>query len=304
MARNICVFKYLLFACLLCISVVVKAQYTYGTTGLLNMPTADMQRDKTFMFGGSYLEKHTSTARWFYDTWNYYINVTIFPWLEVSYNMVLHKAVEKDLGTHSSGYWVPDTYGKFVNQDRQFCVRLRLWKEGWWRPWTPQLVIGSDDISSHSWGKTGNRFAIEDLSGNSFNNRYYLAITKHFEFANIGMLGAHFSYLYNRRSDYPLNGVAIGTNFRFDLKDEGSVWMKVLNGLNLMAEAYPADGRGYLYKDRFEPQIHLDRGVSIGKYDINVGASYSIWKDRINFIGEFYGCKDFSGGVQFKIMLK
>lgn len=30
----------------------VHAQFTYGTTGLLNMPTADMQRDKTFMFGG------------------------------------------------------------------------------------------------------------------------------------------------------------------------------------------------------------------------------------------------------------
>lgn len=27
------------------------AQFTTGTTGLLNMPTAEMQRDKTFMFG-------------------------------------------------------------------------------------------------------------------------------------------------------------------------------------------------------------------------------------------------------------
>lgn len=35
----------------------VHAQFTYGTTGLLNMPTADMQRDKTFMFGGGFLEK-------------------------------------------------------------------------------------------------------------------------------------------------------------------------------------------------------------------------------------------------------
>ena len=26
------------------------AQFTTGTTGLLNMPTAEMQRDKTFMF--------------------------------------------------------------------------------------------------------------------------------------------------------------------------------------------------------------------------------------------------------------
>lgn len=41
----------------------VHAQFTYGTTGLLNMPTADMQRDKTFMFGGGFLEKHATPAR-------------------------------------------------------------------------------------------------------------------------------------------------------------------------------------------------------------------------------------------------
>ena len=31
------------------------AQINYGTTGLMNMPTADMQRDKTFMAGGNWL---------------------------------------------------------------------------------------------------------------------------------------------------------------------------------------------------------------------------------------------------------
>ena len=63
----------------------VHAQFTYGTTGLLNMPTADMQRDKTFMFGGGFLEKHATPARWTYNTFNYYLDITIFPWLEVSY---------------------------------------------------------------------------------------------------------------------------------------------------------------------------------------------------------------------------
>ena len=38
------------------------AQFTTGTTGLLNMPTAEMQRDKTFMFGGGFLEKHAPPA--------------------------------------------------------------------------------------------------------------------------------------------------------------------------------------------------------------------------------------------------
>ena len=30
-------------------TIYADAQINYGTTGLMNMPTADMQRDKTFM---------------------------------------------------------------------------------------------------------------------------------------------------------------------------------------------------------------------------------------------------------------
>lgn len=72
------------------------AQFTTGTTGLLNMPTAEMQRDKTFMFGGGFLERHATPARWTYNTLNYYINITLFPWLEVAYDCTLHKAMECD----------------------------------------------------------------------------------------------------------------------------------------------------------------------------------------------------------------
>lgn len=57
----------------------VHAQFTYGTTGLLNMPTADMQRDKTFMFGGGFLEKHATPARWTYNTFNYYLTSLFSP---------------------------------------------------------------------------------------------------------------------------------------------------------------------------------------------------------------------------------
>ena len=38
--------------CFMLLGLSAMAQFTYGTTGLLHMPTADMQRDKTFMFGG------------------------------------------------------------------------------------------------------------------------------------------------------------------------------------------------------------------------------------------------------------
>ena len=98
----------------------VTAQINYGTTGLMNLPTADMQRDKTFMAGGNWLNHHATVPRWWYDTWNYYINITIFPWLEAGYLCTGHKAVPTDYG-NNSGYWVPSTYGKFTNQDR--CSR-------------------------------------------------------------------------------------------------------------------------------------------------------------------------------------
>lgn len=283
--------------------VYATAQYTYGTTGLLNMPTADMQEDKTFLFGGGYLEKHASTGRWFYDTYNYYVNITIFPWMEFAYTLNLHKALKNDpaLGP----YWVPSTYGKFVNQDRSFQVRFRLWKEGWWKWWTPQIVVGSNDVVGDSW-HGGSLSNTEYFRGNNFLNRYYIAATKHFDFMNIGELGAHLSWVANKRLEYKLNGLCVGANFRFKLKEDGSLWKKAINGLNLMAEAYPANGQGMYYKAQLDKEDYktYDRGVHVGKYDINIGACYSIWKDRINLYGELYGCKDFSGGLQFKVHLK
>lgn len=285
----------ILFTFIVCIT---KAQFTYGTTGLLNMPTADMQKDKTFLFGGGFLEKHASSGRWFYDTYNYYINITFFPWMEFAYTCVLHKAVPQE------SLWVPYTYGKFVNQDRNFHIRFRLWKEGWWKWWTPQIVIGGNDALNNSWAK-GSKWKPITSDYNGYNNRYYIAATKHFNFINIGELGTHLSWVYNKRSEYKLNGLCIGTNFRFKLEENGSFWNKAANGLNLMVEGYPANGQGVrntaLYNGA-SPK-NYDRGVHFGKYDINIGACYSFWKDHINLYGELYGCKDFSGGVQFKVVL-
>ena len=282
----------------------MHGQFTYGTTGLLNMPTADMQNDKTVMFGAAYIEKHASSGRWFYNTFQYYINITILPWMEFAYSCPLHKAVPNDPAL-AGGYWVSSTYGKFVNQDRNFHIRLRLWKEGWWKWWTPQVVIGGNDAINNSWAG-GSRWKPISSKTNGFNNQYYIAITKHFQFSELGNIGTHITWIYNERPEYKLNGLCIGTNFRFKLKEDGSSWKKAINGLNLIAEAYPANGQGMYYKAQLDGKDYrtYDRGVHIDKYDINIGACYSFWKDRINLYGELYGCKDFSGGLQFKIHLK
>ncbi len=268
--------KRLLFiGCIICCCLKLKAQYVYGTTGLLHIPTADMQQDKTFLFGASYLNIAATPKHWNYHTFNYYINITFFPWLEIGYTCTLHKAV------HGNKYFPEYVWGKYCNQDRQFSGRIRLWKEGWWKEWTPQIVAGANDPSTNDMLGNPNKdeYGITGVGslGNGHWNRYYIAATKHFDFKSFGNLGIHAAYVYNKRLDYPLNGPCIGANFQFNLPEENT-WKKAVNGLNLMAE----------YDSR----------------TINVGASYSIWKDHINLIAEMTECKHFSGGVFFKVHLK
>ena len=243
----------------------VRAQFTYGTTGLLHMPTADMQRDKTFMLGGSYLNEHATPSRWNFDTWNYNLNITILPWLEISYTCTLFTA--ESLGLDDWGY------SGYTNQDRNFAVRLRAWKEGWWKDWTPQIVVGINDLTTGSGGDYTN-MAVEG-NGNGYFNRYYIAATKHLEW--FGKWGIHAAYLYNNREKDKLNGPAIGVDYQFALSGT-EFWQKAVNGLNLMAE----------YDSKF----------------VNVGAKYTIWKDHINIITELRECRYPSVGVFFKVHLK
>lgn len=271
-----------------------EAQINYGITGMMNMPTADMQRDKTFMFGGNWLNHHTTVPRWWYDTWNYYIDITIFPWLEVGYLCTGHKAVPTDYGNRS-GYWVPSNYGKFINQDRSFHFRFRVWKEGWWKVWSPQIVIGANDAVGDSWN--GGSLSVQSGQNysNGFWNRYYLAITKHFCLEDIGTFGTHISWIYSGRFDNRLNNPAVGLNFRFGLKKNGLLMNKLINGINLMAEVVPG------YTDVKE-DLTFDPAAS--KYQLNLGVEYSFWKDCINAVLELDRCQYISGGIVFKVHLK
>ncbi|MDO4949105.1 MAG: YjbH domain-containing protein [Bacteroidales bacterium] len=184
-----------------CLSQSAFAQFPYGTTGLLHAPSADMQAYKTVMLGGSYLHKNATPPKWYYETYNYYVNATLFPWLEVAYTMTLFK------GYALKG--LKNTGSKYTNQDRHFDVRLRLWKEGWWREWTPQIVLGADDP-----GTSAGSTSIEKVGekGNGYWNRYYLAMTKHLYWG--GNWGLHVGYAYNKREDNPINRPTAGVNYQ------------------------------------------------------------------------------------------
>lgn len=253
----------------------VYSQAFTGTTGLIYMPTADMQKDKTFLFGGNYLNTHHLSTHFqskeVNHTWNYYINITFFPWLEIGYTCTLVHA------DHGSTYFPEVVWGKFANQDRAFNGRLRLWKEKWWKSWTPQIVFGIDDAGSHE-AYGGGEIISNGKHTNNYGTKYYLAASKHLEFTGLGELGMHLAYIHSKAKGIPkYSRPAAGVNFRFSLIGE-EFYQKALNGLNLMAE----------YDAR----------------TVNLGFNYAIWKDRINLLCAWNECKHFSGGIHFKICLK
>lgn len=181
-----------------CLSLSVSAQFTYGTTGLLHAPSAEMQRDKTFIIGGNFLNKELTPPTWYYHTYNYFLSVTIFPWMEIAYTCTLFKAEALGLG--------PYGYTGFTNQDRYFSLRLRALKEGQFWEYMPAVVVGTSDPFTSS----GSEFSPTD--GNGYYSRFFIAATKHLPIGK-EEIGVHLSYLYNDRKEYKLNGVAAGITY-------------------------------------------------------------------------------------------
>ena len=246
--------------CLLLGALPCKAQMTCGVTGLLHMPSADMQRDGTLMIGGNFLDKHNLPSQWWWghDTFNYFLNVTFLDRLELAYVCTLVK------GKPENSFWPEVTWGKFVNQDRHFAARFQVFKEGEWWKHMPAVVLGVSDPT------TGGSFEYTSLAvegaGNGYFNRMYLAMTKHFD-VRVGELGVHAAWLYNRRTDYPLNGPAVGVNF----------------------------------KPAFHKELNL-----IAEYDsktVNVGFTYSMWSDHFNLLFELQDGKYVSAGLVYKVNL-
>lgn len=239
------------------------AQLTDGMTGLLHMVTAEVQRDATFMLGGNMLHKKNIPSKgWWgnYNTYNYYLNMTFLDRIEISYICTLVQ------GKPGSFHWPEQTWGKFVNQDRHFAGKIQLLKEGEWWKYMPALAVGVSDPTTGG----GPDYLSMNVGGseNGFFNRCFVAMSKHLNIKNVGELGVHATYLYNKRTDYPLNGVALGLNFRPDFH----------KNLNIIVE-------------------HDTK-------TLNVGAIYSLWADHFNFLFELQEGKYISCGLVYKVNLK
>lgn len=177
-----------------------RAQQYTGTTGLLHVPSAEMESAGTARIGAHFLNRELTPAAFTYNgkyhTASYYLNLTPFPWIELAYTCTLLREEHKDGGTGLTG------------QDRYFSVKIRPLKEGrWW----PSVAIGSND--PYGSGYKGMLQVSADSKSQYFCN-YYVAAAKHVGF-KAGELGVHAAYR-RFKQDYngKWNGVVGGLTFR------------------------------------------------------------------------------------------
>jgi len=157
------------------VSLVSNAQTLTGTTGLLNIPSADKQADGTFMVGGNYLPKINQPVLG-YNTGNYYLNLTFLPFLEIAFKSTLLKI---------------KSTGRYTNQDRSISIRIQLMKE---KEYIPAVTIGGHDLEISS-SKSLKYYTYQSTSNHYF-GATYIVLTKHFD-VNKTIIGATSGYGLN-----------------------------------------------------------------------------------------------------------
>ncbi len=168
-----------------------NAQHTAGTSGLLNTPSADFNPDGTFSLGINYLPETVTPDRFDYPTGNFFVNITYFSFLEISFRSTLQR--------------VPQNGNKMTNQDRSLSLRLRAIKES---RHIPAIVIGTNDILTSKFLT----FTDNERQDNQFFASVYGVATKNLPI-NDNTIGLTIGYEYATNRMPQFTGVLAG--FRF-----------------------------------------------------------------------------------------
>ena len=129
-----------------------------------------------------------------YDSFNHYLAITPFSWIELAYVCTLQKGHKNVDPTLPVGYYFKDRY---------FAVKLRPLKEG--KYW-PAVAIGVQDPS--------NSVSYEEGKDYTYVKNYYIAATKHWRPGG-HELGFHLTYRhYNSEDNRKWNGVVGGVTYR------------------------------------------------------------------------------------------
>ena len=177
----------------------VQAQQYTGISGLSHIPSGEMNHEGDAFIGAHFLNKAMTPDTGFlyqgekYNTFDYYVALTPFSWLEMSY-VCTERIYRKD------------DQGNIVNwsKDRYASVKIRPLKEGRYHP---AVAIGCNDVWTSA-------FFPDHHEVQLYFQNFYVAATKHFKFKGneLGLTVAyrHFYRGYNSK----WNGVVGGITFR------------------------------------------------------------------------------------------
>jgi hypothetical protein len=141
-----------------------EAQSLTGVTGLLNAPSANMQKDGTFYMGANYLNRNYINAygKGRYNCLIYYFDLTFLPFLEINFRNT--RMLDNPDHSHTV--------------DRMLSVRLQVLKE---RKYWPSIVLGANDLLTRA------------TKGNQYFGAVYAVATKNF-LVKKNEIGATFGY--------------------------------------------------------------------------------------------------------------
>lgn len=173
-------------------------QYT-GISGLVHIPSAEMHHEGDAFIGAHFLNKQMMPDTGFlyqgekYNTFDYYLAITPFSWLELSY--VCTERIRSK-----------DQQGNIVkwSKDRYASIKIQPLKEG---KYHPSVAIGGNDVWTSAY--------FEDKPDVQlyFTNCYIVA-TKHFSFSG-NELGVTLGYRhYFRDYNDKWDGIVGGITFR------------------------------------------------------------------------------------------
>ena len=199
-----------------------RAQQYTGMSGLIHVPTADMDDAGEARIGAHFLNKTFTPDKGFdyegrYHTLSHYLSITPFRWLEVGYTCTL----QKGRAITPEGVVMPGK-PRLRFKDRYFSLKLQPLKEGkWW----PSIAVGTSDPystgNSNGTGKQGAKSSADDGLSMYFSN-FYIAASKHFELRGHS-LGLHLAYrhwrrTYNHKWNGPVGGITYQPSFQRNLR--------------------------------------------------------------------------------------
>lgn len=189
-------------------------QYT-GMSGLIHVPSADMDNAGVARIGGHFLNREFVPDEAFffreskYHTSTHYLSITPFSWIELGYTCTLMKGY-KNSNKEDYGYY---------HKDRYFSIKVQPIRERegkWW----PSVAIGSNDPVTTS--SKRNDENVREKNRNQIFANYYIAASKHFDLKG-NSLGLHVAYRhwkrsYNDKWNGPVGGITFQPRFQKKLR--------------------------------------------------------------------------------------